>query len=381
MKEINIGKGKVLLVANSPTPLQKGLRLAIKSFGWDLHIFCLSDYVNNKFDKMQIKYAGGPLIKLMNKALVKECVALKPKVVVFWKGISILPKTIQCIKNYVNVVVSFNFDDPFGQWNIRYAKKYNINGNAIFNKIMHYEKVFSFYRQTARFIQNIPYYDIHFISKAANIKRYQKAGAKEVKILELFFTPEFHYPIEPSPKDIEKYKSDVVFIGHYEPDHRSECLEALLDAGINVKLFGTGWSHYLTNKLKRAFGSSIKPLYGDEYVRALCSSKMALCFMSKLNKDDFTTRCFEIPACGCLLLSERTDKVISLYEEDKEAVCFSSKAELVKKVQMLLEQPEKCKAIATAGYKRCLSSKYDVYSRMRVWNDAICNKLNINKKK
>ena len=55
--------------------------------------------------------------------------------------------------------------------------------------------------------------------------------------------------------------------------------------------------------------------------------------------------------------------------------------ELVEKVRMLLNQPEKRKAIAKAGHKRCLSSGYDVVSRMRVWDDVICKKLDIIKKK
>jgi hypothetical protein len=152
----------------------------------------------------------------------------------------------------------------------------------------------------------------------------------------------------------------------------------LIDAGIHVRVFGTGWDPYLTKKLKRAFGPSIKPLYGDEYVKALCASKMALCFMSKLNKDTSTIRCFEIPACGILLLSERTNELKDeLYEEDKEAVYFSDKVELVEKVKMLLDQPEKREAIANAGHERCLSSGRDVVSRMRIWDDVVCKRLNI----
>jgi len=100
--------------------------------------------------------------------------------------------------------------------------------------------------------------------------------------------------------------------------------------------------------------------------------------MSKLNKDTSTTRCLEIPACGALLLSERTNELKDeLYEEGKEAVYFSDKKELVQKVKMLLNQPEKREAIARSGHNRCLSSGYDVVSRMRVWDDAVCKRLNI----
>jgi hypothetical protein len=381
MKQDKISKGKVLLVCNSPTPAQKGMRMAIKSLGWDLHIFCWNDFIQTPLDKIQTKYILGPLIKFMNNALVKKCSILEPEVVLVWKGILISFEAIKCIKKYSDIIVSNNADNPFGEYNLRYAKKYKTVKNIIFNKIMHYEKAFFLNRQSTRFIRNIPLYDIHFVPRLENIKEYQDAGAKEVELLYRYFTPEFHYPVNLTSQDIKEYGSDVIFIGHYEPDHRSECLEALVDANIHVRLFGAGWDYYLTKKLKKAFGPAIKPLYGDEYIRALCASKMALCFMSKLNKDTSTTRCFEIPACGVLLLSERTNELKSLYEEEKEAVYFSDKTELVEKVKMLLNQPEKRKAISTAGHRRCLLSKCDVYSRMRTWDNVICRKLNINKEK
>ncbi len=138
-----------------------------------------------------------------------------------------------------------------------------------------------------------------------------------------------------------------------------------------------GWNPYLSLRLRKDFAKPILPLYGKNYVKAICASKMALCFMSKLNRDTSTTRCYEIPACGTLLLSKRTDELKKLYQENKEVVCFSDKEELVQKVSMLLEQPEKRRAIASAGHKRCLSSGYDVVSRIRVWDDIVCKKLNI----
>lgn len=74
-------------------------------------------------------------------------------------------------------------------------------------------------------------------------------------------------------------------------------------------------------------------------------------------------------------MCERTDEMKRLFEEDKEAVYFSDKEELVQKVRMLLKQPEQRKAIASAGHKRCLSSGYDIVSRMRVWDDVVYTKL------
>ena len=150
----------------------------------------------------------------------------------------------------------------------------------------------------------------------------------------------------------------------------------MLDAGISVRLFGSGWDRYVSRKLRGAFGASIRPLCGDEYIKTLCASKICLCFLSKLNKSTHTIRSFEIPACGSLLLSERTDEMKELYEEDKEAVYFSDKEELVQKVQLLLEKPEKRDTIALAGHRRCISDGHDVVTRMGKWSNIVCVRLN-----
>lgn len=368
---------KVLFVGPSPTTLQLGMRIGLQSLNWEVEVFCWNGYIQKSiWKKMQYKYLWGQVIREINEALIKKCNFLKPDVVFIWKGICIWPQTIDQMKHCTRLVVSYYADNPFGNYNADYANRYKINGNTLLKKIVTCEKSVFLSRHVKTFIKAIPSYDIHFVPRVENIGEYQRAGAKEVHLLYRYYTPEFHHPMELAEDDRKSFESDVVFIGHFEPDHRIECLEILLDADIHVRLFGTGWNHYLSRKVKKAFGSSIRPLYGDEYVKALCASKVALCFLSKLNKDTSTTRCFEIPACGTLFLSERTDEMKELFEEDKEAVYFSDKEQLVQKVQFLLKEPEKRKAIAAAGRERCLSSGYDVVSRMRIFDDVVSAKLN-----
>ncbi|WGU68927.1 glycosyltransferase [Capnocytophaga canimorsus] len=45
-------------------------------------------------------------------------------------------------------------------------------------------------------------------------------------------------------------------------------------------------------------------------------------FLSKLNNDQYTRRCFEIPACGTMMLSERTPTLQEFYTENEEIVFF-----------------------------------------------------------
>lgn len=378
MSDTVIEKGTILFAANLQYEFRGPAMIkALQSFGWVVEKYCWWDYIPKSiWGRVQNKYILGPAVKRINQTLIKRCNSVKPEVVFTYRGIYFWPQTIAQLKQCARLVVSWNPDNPFGHYDIDFAKRFKIKGNILLSKIIPYEKAFYFKRLWHNFIKTIPVYDICFVYRAQNINKYQNAGAKEVHLLRSFYVPGLHRPIELTEKDRKRFESDVIFIGHFEPDHRTECLEVLLEAGVRVRLFGTGWDYYLSSKLKKAFGSSIRPLYGDEYVKALCASKIALCFMSKLNKNTYTGRCFEIPACGTLLLSERTDEMKELFEEDKEAVYFSDKKELVHKVQFLLKQPEKRKAVAAAGRERCLSSRYDVVSRMRIFDDVASAKLN-----
>lgn len=380
----NIKKGTVLFAANFQYNFREpAMAQALQSFGWVVENFSWRDYVPNSiFGNLQVKYLLGSVTNSINKALIDKCKALNPDVVFLYKAIHIHPQTISEIKQYVRLVVSWNPDNAFGKYNKEFAKRYRPTGiYTVFNSILSYEKTFFFKRLWKRYVKSIPIYDICFVYRKQSISKYQEAGAKEVHHLPSFYVPELHRPMELSEYDRKRFESDVVFIGHYEPDQRIECIEELLNNDVHVRIFGTGWNPYLSQRLRKAFADPILPIYGRDYVNAICASKISLCFLSELNNNPYTRRCFEIPACGGLLLCERTDTMKELYEEDKEAVYFSDKMELVEKARMLLNQPEKRETIARAGHKRCLSSGYDVVSRMRIWDDEVCKKLNIIQKK
>ena len=102
-------------------------------------------------------------------------------------------------------------------------------------------------------------------------------------------------------------------------------------------------------------------------MKALNGSKIALVFFSTWNKDTFTRRVFEIPVCGTLMLSQRTDTMQTLYQEDKEAVYYSTPEELADKARYYLENDTVRAKIVEASRQRCVDSGYDIYSRMQAW--------------
>ncbi|MFH1118143.1 MAG: glycosyltransferase [Pseudomonadota bacterium] len=225
------------------------------------------------------------------------------------------------------------------------------------------------------YIAGIPHFDLHFLKKRPlDYDEIVRCGAKRVERVWLYFVPSLHRPVKLNEEELESYACDVVFVGHYEPDGRWECLRALVKAGLRVRLFGGGntWNRRISGDLTPYFGS-IRPAMGDDYAKALCGARMCLCFLSRLNRDTFTRRCFEIPACGRLLLCERTPDLQALFKEDEEAVFFSSKDELVEKALWLHEHPDDAQIIARAGSRRVHEDGHSVDDRMREFLKIIGN--------
>ena len=62
---------------------------------------------------------------------------------------------------------------------------------------------------------------------------------------------------------------------------------------------------------------------------------------------------------------------MGLFQDDIEAVFFSDRDELVRKVSMLLAQPERAASIAAAGLSRVTRDRHDIVSRARDLVDLI----------
>jgi spore maturation protein CgeB len=144
-----------------------------------------------------------------------------------------------------------------------------------------------------------------------------------------------------------------------------------MEAEIQVKIWSGGdWPRQILGNLYNHL-QPIEPVLGNDYPKALCGAKICLAFLSKLNRDTYTRRCFEIPACGRLMLAERTDDLQKLFKEDEEACFFSSNEELVQKVRWLLANPEIRERIAAAGLQRVWADGHDVASRARQFLQAL----------
>ena len=94
-------------------------------------------------------------------------------------------------------------------------------------------------------------------------------------------------------------------------------------------------------------------------------TRIGLGFLRKVCDDQHTTRTFEIPACGSMLIADRTDEHMAFFAEGKEAEYFDSQEELVEKVSFYSSNEQARAAIAAAGQGRCKSGRYAYIHRLR----------------
>jgi spore maturation protein CgeB len=205
----------------------------------------------------------------------------------------------------------------------------------------------------------------------------------------LGYCDETHRPL---PSDDPRWACAVGFLGGWEP-RRERLLRAV--AGVaDLKIWGGYWDFLRDGRwsLRRqiilsrlAGGEPFRiardeqlghawqggEVYGDDYARALTAARIGVGFLRKTWPDQHTTRTFEIPACGSLLLADRTEEHQSFFEEGREAEFFGSEAELVDKASFYAANEDARSRIAAAGRARCETSGYAYIERLRPVLDAI----------
>jgi spore maturation protein CgeB len=314
----------------------------VLKFAWH-NYFKPSNRVDEFNKRFQNRFITGPIIRKLNQDLIRSAAGFAPDMVFVYRGTHITAGTLKRIKQQHPDVtlVGYNNDDPFA------------NGH-------HY----SLWRH---FLKAVPAYDLMLAYRHHNLNDYSRIGAKRTELLRSWYFSERNHPVRLSDEDRMKYECDVAFIGHYEADNRKQYLEELVRQGFRLRLFGPGyeWDRVLIKSQELRHLVPVSLVWGEEYSKALCGAKVALCFLSKLNRDTYTRRCFEIPATGTLLLSEYTDDLASLYKEGEEADFFRSKEEFIGKVKLYLGDEKLRQVVAENGYRRVTSDGHDVVSRMK----------------
>jgi len=227
---------------------------------------------------------------------------------------------------------------------------------------------------TPAFLQCIPSYDCIFTPTKVNVQEYLLRGARRAEYLPYGYDPEWHFPVKILPSECPAYCVDIAFVGKWTPE-RADFLEALAGR-YKLAIWGNMWEHVEEKSPLRKF-LRFRYAIGDEMRKVYSGASIALTFvMRPPQRQLHVMRTFEIPACGALQLSERTEEQTIFFEEGKEIVCYDSKEEFLEKVEYLLKNDQERNEIARSGLKRVVESHYTYEARMQevisVYEDLKC---------
>ena len=238
-------------------------------------------------------------------------------------------------------------------------------------------------KRTPLMDQALTSFDVLVYCKAYERAQYQALG-KPLIYMPLGYCDQTHRPL---PSNDPRWCCSVGFLGGWEP-RRERLLHDVAVSGIDLKIWGGYWDfltdgrwtlrrHIILRQLAANDDFKFHPdellsrawqggeVYGDSYANALTGAKIGLGLLRTVCPDQHTTRTFEIPACGSMLLADRTEEHLSFFEEGVEAEFFGSREEMLDKLSFYISHEGARVRVAEAGHDRCRSGCYAYIERLK----------------
>jgi spore maturation protein CgeB len=225
-------------------------------------------------------------------------------------------------------VLNYNVDDPYGTRDA--------------NNWMQYRRA-------------VRAYDLVVVVRKENVEEARSLGARKVLMVFRSADEIAHAPIQLSEKERAKWTTDVLFVGTAFPE-RGPFFAKLVSYGVPLSIYGHHWEKLKEWKTIRPYWKGLSLVEKYTYAAAIVAAKVNLGLLSKGNRDLHTQRSLEIPALGGLFCAERTEEHLALYEEDKEAVFWSSAEECAAKCRALLADEAWRRSVAENGRRRYLKN-------------------------
>lgn len=278
---------------------------------------------------LRTRYPMGPLISRVNCDLLKAVQNFRPEIVWFDKPTVFTPETMRAIHASGAKIVFYVQDAPFGPRNdgcwMQFLKTYRMA-------------------------------DLHCLVRKADAVRYRAWGLPFIETM-FSFDPVQHFPAAPGWSNAEPGR-EVSYIGFPYEQRPAFLLELAHEHKLSIFINGNRWRGVFTAEELHHFHLG-EYLSDDQYREGIWKSKINLSFVTEDNEDDIAHKAVEIAACGGFLLALRTPGHQALFEEDHEAVFFSSVDECADKCRFYLARPHLREAIAARGRGRAVRSGYD----------------------
>lgn len=198
----------------------------------------------------------------------------------------------------------------------------------------------------------VPLYDLCVTTKRYELEHYRRAGAREILFTWQGVDERFSRLAECGRIETSGRRG-LLFVGHHE-SYYERVLSAVAETGLPLRVMGPRWPRKVSAKTKLGAAVQGDGVVGDAYAACLATAQIGLGLLSKLCPDGFTTRTFEIPAAGAMLLAEDTPEHRELFRAGEEADFFSCIEELIDKARYYLTRDSLRHRIARNGRERVL---------------------------
>ncbi len=252
---------------------------------------------------------------------------------VLWvfKGMEILPSTLDFIRNKGVFTVNFNPDHPFF-----------FTGPGSGNKLI---------------TKALPTYNAHLTYHSGVAEILNNKFSTKVAILPFGFdlsTSEFDQISD------EEEILKVGFVGSADED-RASYINAMLHHGIEVDVFGSGWDKWLAPASNLAVHG---PVYGLEFWKTLRKYRVQLNTFRPHNIGSHNMRSFDIPGSGGIMLAPESEEHLTFFQNGTDAVFFKDKGDAVlKAVEILQWSKEQALSVRNQARAHAISKGYHYRKR------------------
>lgn len=304
--------------------------------------------------QMQRRLQRGSIVQRINRLVLEAAIEHKPSIIWAEKQEFLSVETVEALKRVGARLIHFTPDPYFS---------------------LHWKR-------TRTMDAALPHFDALVYCKSYERSDYAAAGPQTI-YMPLGYCDEVH---RPTPSCDPLWRAAIGFVGGWEP-RRERLVSAVAEANLELKIWGSYWDFLVDGRwtprraiiLRQLAGNdSFKfykqpavaaalqggEVYGIDYARALSSSRIQLGFLRQVCPDQHTTRTFEIPACGSMLLADRTQEHLAFFDEGREAEYFDSGDELVDKARFFAANEASRSRIAQAGKARGERSRYAYKHRL-----------------
>jgi spore maturation protein CgeB len=290
-----MNKLRILLVGSDKVwSLERIYLKHLEELGVEVRLFAAQNifyeyYGSGLINKLLFRTGFSSIYKKINQSLFQEVDNFSPDWILVFKGMEILPETLNQLREKGIRLANYNPDSPF-----LFSGRGSGNKN-ITNSIKLYDLHFSYDRAIQHRISTeykIPCIRLPF--------GFELSESQYLKCLD------------------EPEQSKVCFLGNPDKD-RVIFLTALAD-DVLIDVYGHGWEKHIQHpKIK-----CLPAVFGDDFWKTLYRYRVQLNLMRPHNPASHNMRSFEIPAVGGIGLYPNTIDHLEYFQEKGIAYTYSN---------------------------------------------------------